>query len=697
MSVNLYKPRGLRLRVSPFVLMLALPLAARANPAAAETPPDGAAEPAIDEIVVTASPLGRTADQLVQPVTVLGGAELDRVRRGTLGETLEQQPGIATTDFGGGAARPVIRGLAGPRVEMLENGMSTMDVSDLSPDHAVAIDPAQARQIEIIKGPATLLYGNSASGGVVNVDNGRLPTQRADGLHGAFDGHYGSNGDEGSLSGEANYGSGPHLLHVDLGWREAQDFEIPGSAGVDGSGSHGTLANSALRAKSGAGSYSYISASGDVFGFSGSRFETTYGLPVEEEAFIDLKQTRFDAQALLRRPLPGFESLKLRLGSSDYQHTEFEAPREPGTVFHNEQHQGRLEAVHVPLAGFRGVLGVQMNWRDFSALGEEAYVPAVLSRQLGLFALEEKPYALGKLEFGARIERDTHAPDANPARDFTPLSLSLGSIFDVGEHSHLKLYATRNERAPVSEELYAFGPHGATETFERGALDAGKEVAHNIELGFDHHQGRWSFNGSVYYNRIHDYLYLAEVDAGLDADGSGSGSRDGLADRVDEEGRFSVDGDMLLVDYRQADARLYGAEAELDVALLERGPLLLNARVFADVVRAKLERGGDLPRIPPLRYGFGLDGQWRQLSGSLSFTRVERQTDVAALETETTAYQLMSGDLAWRFYGNDSRGASVYLRGNNLLDDDIRRSTSFIKGAVPAPGRSVYAGLRFAF
>lgn len=690
--------RPLSLRLSSLLLAIwpfSLPLPALADGEPEDA--DASAAP-IEEIVVTSSPLGRTADELVQPVEVLSGAELDRLRRGTLGETLEQQPGVASTDFGAGAGRPVIRGLAGPRVEMLENGMSAMDVSDLSPDHAVAISPAQARQVEIIKGPATLLYGNSASGGVVNVDNGRLPTRRIDGLHGAFDGYYGSSGDEGSLSGEANYGSGPHLLHLDLGWREAQDYDIHGAAGVDGSGSRERLANSQLRAKSGATSYSHISDDGDVYGVSGSRFETTYGLPVEDEAFIDMRQSRVDAQALLRQPFTGFESLKFRLGGSDYQHTEFEAPQVPGTVFKNEQYQGRVEAVHAPLAGFRGVVGVQLNWRDFSALGDEAYVPSVVSRQYGLFFLEEKPHRLGKLEFGARIERDTTRPQGNRAdRGFTPLSVSLGSSFDIGEASHLKLYATRNERSPVAEELYAYGPHGATATFERGNPDAGKEVASNIELGFDHHDGRWTFNGSVYYNRIRNYLYLAEVDAGLSADGSGLAQSDGAADRVDADGTFAADGEMLLVDYRQANARLYGVEAELNYALLVDGPLTLDARLFGDTVRAELAHGGNLPRIPPLRYGLGVDGSYRRYSGALSLTRVEQQSDIATLETRTDGYTLLNADLGYRLFASDDgeRSASVYLRGSNLLDAELRRATSFIKDAVPAPGRAVFAGLRF--
>jgi iron complex outermembrane receptor protein len=671
--------------------------AAATAPADVATDDNAASQPA--EIIVTASPLGRTSDELVQPVDVLSGEELDRARRGTLGETLQNQPGVSTTDFGAGAGRPVIRGLAGPRVEMLENGLSAMDVSDLSPDHNVTIAPAQARQIEIIKGPASLLYGNSAAGGVVNVDNGRLPTAVAEGLHGAIDTYYGSNGDEGSFSGEANYGAGPHMLHADYGFREAEDYDIPGYAAIDHTGSHDTLNNSQLRAQSGGASYSYVDDGGDVFGFGANRFVTNYGLPVEQSAFILLHQTRLDTQIILNRPLPGLDSLKFRGGSSLYDHTEFEAKGVPGTVFHNQQYQGRLEAVHVPVMGFRGVLGAQFNWRDFSATGGEAYVPPVYSRQAGVFFIEEKPYSLGKLEFGARVERDTNTPGNGYAdRDYTPISASLGSSFNIGQDSHLKLYATHAERSPVPEELYAFGPHGATKTFERGDIAARKEDSNNIELGFDHHTDRWTFNASVYYNAIRHYLYLSEVDEGLNADRSGVADADGVSDRVDENGHFDPEGDILLVDYRQANARLYGFEAEVHYAILRDGPFKLNTRLFSDYVRARLDGGDNLPRIPPMRIGLSFDGRYQRASGSLSYTRSNRHDDTASLETDTAGYNLLDADLSYKLFvsGDGEHSTSVYLRGSNLLNDDIRRSTSFVKDDILAPGRSIYVGLRMS-
>lgn len=678
----------------------------------------------LDDVVVSAGPLGRTADELAQPVDVLNGDALNRARRGTLGETLEQQTGVSTTDFGAGAGRPVIRGLAGPRVEILDNGLSTMDASDLSPDHAVAIDPAHAQQIEILKGPSTLLYGNGASGGAVNVIDERMPEEVTPGFHGALGAEYGSNGDAVQTHSEFDYGFGNHQLHADYAWRDSGDYDIPGAADIDGEGARGRLPNSAVESATGALSYSYIGDGGNVYGFSFGRFDTQYGLPFahghheEEEGhdgedheheehehdeaptgFIDLEQNRFDTRILLMQPLKGFESLKLRAGYADYTHTEFEAPGEVGTVFNNEQTQLRAEATHVPLAGLRGTLGLQLNDRDFEALGDEAYVPPVRSRSLGLFVVEERDFGFGRLEAGARIERTQTDPSGAQARDFTPLSLSAGAVFNLSEAVHLKLYLTQAERSPVQEELYAFGPHAATATFERGDERLGIERFRNVELGLDLHQGRWSFAANLFYNRVSDYIYLSEIDEGLSADGSGDAGSDGLADRVGDDGSFEADSELLLLDYRQADAQLHGYELEAGYALIAEGPVRLRVQVFADEVRASLDGGERLPRITPRRYGVGLELQSERGSGSLRYTRVDEQDRISALETPTDGYGLLSADASWRLFGDAGYGQrlEVYARGSNLLDEDIRRHTSFIKDLVPAPGRSGSLGVRYSF
>lgn len=658
----------------------------------------------LEAVTVRANPLGKTADELVQPTTVVDGDALNRKRRGTIGETLENEPGISTTDFGVGAGRPVIRGQAGPRVEVLENGISSLDVSDVSPDHAVGIDVGNARSIEVLRGPATLIYGSRALGGVVNVLNGRLPSAVVEGFHGVLEGQYGSNADDRNGALELDYGIGHHQIHVDAAGRKAGDYDIPGNARVDGDGSQGTLANSRTQTNSTGFSYGYVHG-GSSISFAVSTFGAVYGLPQEEEAFINLDQTRYDLQGILDRPVPGIESVKFRGAFNAYDHTEFEAPEEPGTLFRNSQNQSRIEIVHAPVFGFRGVFGVQHDFRRFSAIGEEAFVPSTRSTQVGVFLIEEYAWSQGKFEAGVRVNRDTVKPNftedgslPGPNRGFTPVSFSFGTILNVSANDHVKLNFSRAQRSAAAEELFAFGPHLATGTFERGLETAGLETANNFEIGFDHHDDQLSVEAALYLNSIDNYLFLNEVDAGLDADGGGSGASDGVADRVDEEGSFDPEGDLLLVDYRQANARFYGFEGQAAYRLPTGGPLAVSLRAFGDQVIGQLNRGGDLPRITPARVGFGVDPAYGPFTASFSYTRVFAQNDITSLETRTAGYNLLGIEAAWNFklVENASSNSQLFLRARNVLDDDARRHTSFVKDFAPIPGASVYAGFRLA-
>lgn len=643
--------------------------------------------PVLETIVVNADPFARTADALLQPTEILSGEDLDRHRGLTLGETLEHELGVSSADFGRGAGRPVIRGQGGPRVLLLENGLTAMDASDVSSDHAVSIDPAHAEQIEILKGPATLMYGSGAAAGVVNVVDGRLPTQVTPGAAAVLRGGYASNADERFTAGRLGYGLGRMQFGVEAAWQDADDYDGRDARRID---------NSAVETRSGAVSAAHVGERGSLAASLG-RFETQYGLPVEETAFIDLEQDRIDLEGRLLRPLRGLESVRLRVARGDYTHTEFEAPGEPGTVFGNEQIDTRLEAVHAPLRGWRGVIGVQTRDRDFSALGEEAFVPSSNSRALGLFVIQERATSFGRVELGLRRDRERLRPqDAPlPTRRFTPLSASAGAIIDLGAHDHLKLYATRAERAPVSEELYSNGAHLATGSFERGDARLGTETATNIEIGVDRHGLPLGWRLNLYAQDAADYVFQREVDAGLDADGGGIGAADGIADRVDEEGRFDPDGELLLVDYVSADARFWGAEGEISY-----GGTLAGAewrvRGFGDLARGRVRGQGPLPRITPARVGAGLHLHRARWTASLDFTHVAAQDRIAALETRTSGHALLSADLD---YALPAAGGALrlFLRGRNLLDEDARRHTSFIKDRAPLPGRSLVSGLEWQF
>jgi len=676
-----------------------VPVSANAD---AETPPPPAHEDdpvQIQEVIIQAAPLGRTSDELVQPVEVLSGEELARKKAPTIGETLSSEPGISSTNFGVAASRPIIRGQDGPRVQVLENGIGSLDVSDVSPDHAVTISPASATQIEVIKGPSSLLYGSGAAGGIVNITNTRLPTTFDPGTHGNLESYYASNADQRSVTMDVDSSLGEgSMVHADYGYSKAGDFDLAGPANADGSGPRKTLPNSDSENQMGALSYGYVFGNDSSAAVSISRMLSTYGLPNEETAFIKMDQTRYDGQLLLNRPLEGIDSVKLRGAFNDYQHTEFEGPGEPGTKFTNREHQERLEIVHTPIAGWRGVLGLNHDQRSFAAIGEEAVIPVTDIQSLGLFVVEERPVSFGRLELGGRVERVQLDPDDEPYKHFALANVSAGVVFDVTEADHVKLYASRAQRAPSPEELFAYGPHIATAAFERGLSDAKVESGNNIEIGFDHHRDRWTLNASLWYERFQNYLYLDTVDEGLNADGSGSESSDGVPDTVDEEGEYDPDGELTLYDYHQEDAKFWGYELSTEYALVQQAPWTLNLRLFTDSVRAELSDGDNLPRIAPRRYGIGAHGSWQEIHANLDYTRVASADHLSDMETPTSGYNMLSADLSYHFRVTaDAPESEVYLRGRNLLDENARSATSFIKDSVPLPGLSVMAGVRLSY
>ena len=673
----------------------------------------------LDTITVQASAFERGADELAQPVDVLYGEDLNRKRAGSLGETLDGELGVSSADFGPGVGRPVIRGQGGPRVLMLENGINSMDASSVSADHAVSIDPAHAEQIEIIKGPATLLYGSGAAAGVINVVNGRLPREVIPGVHGSAALNYTDNADIRSGAFDLNIGHGDFVFRVDAAGRRAHDSEIPGHADADHEEEHadhetheeeqaGLIENSSLVTESGSATAAWILPQ-RILSATVSRHRSNYGVPghgheegeAEEEeeggVRIALEQTRVDLNGEWFDLGPAFERLRTRIGINDYEHVELEGD-EVGTVFDNRELELRTELTHAPWGSWRGVFGLQVNNRDFEAIGDEAFVPPVETRSAGLFWVEERPIGEHRVELGLRVEQLRHEGPSIAANDFTPVSLSAGYVHEINDAHHLRLTATRSQRAPVAEELYAFGPHLATSSFERGNAALGLETANNFEIGLDRHVGRWQWQLNLFVNQVDDYIYQDEVDLGLNADGSSSGAAtgasDGAADFVDDEGGFEDEGELRLLDYRANDARFVGAEAETRWRFND-GPRPWELRLFADTVQGELAGGTKLPRITPTRVGAQIGGGLQRWYLGLRYAEIFEQDEVSPLETPTDGYGLLSFDLSYDLPG---RGlATVFLRGRNLLDEEARRHTSFLKDVAPLPGASLSLGLRWEF
>lgn len=657
----------------------------------------------IQDVVITASPLGDTPLQSSQPVSVIRGAALDRARGVSLGDTLDRLPGVTSTGFGTAAGRPVIRGQAGPRVGITDSGLDTLDASSLSPDHSVTIDPLGARQIEVLRGPATLLYGSGAIGGLVNAVSDRIPTSHRSGVTGdaLVAGDSASRERLGAVrlrggmpAGGTNAANGSGS---GLNWtfgafsRDAGDYSIPGNALVgDPSSASGRLPNSATAGRGMSAGVSWVDRWGAA-GLSYSGQDSTYGVPAEEGVFIDQRNRRTEGLVELDQPLPGLESLRLRTAAVRYRHDEIEADTGVvGTAFDSRGRDSRLEAVHAPFAGIRGAFGLHAKQRTLTAAGDEAYIPTTRERENALFWVGERTFDAAKLEFGIRQGRATLRPDevsGAPSRDFDLGSYSIGALIPLAGPIALSLNVGSAQRAPAIEELYANGAHAATRSFEIGDPSIGKERSRNLEIALRQTTGPVRWKLGAFQQRFSNYI------AGFSTDENG----DGIADRVDEEnviansGADPAAGELSRLAYRQAPARFRGLEAEFGWQPVA-SPWTFKA--FGDLVRGTVEGIGAAPRTPPSRLGVSVDyavGPW---SGFVSLLRAARQDRTSPLETETAGYTRVDAELShtWKLGGPYS--ATLFLQVRNLLDEEIRMSTSVVKDAVPMPGRSAYAGLR---
>ncbi|MGF6690001.1 iron complex outermembrane receptor protein [Metapseudomonas resinovorans] len=679
-----------------------LALAIALAPSAAALADEARTPLELESNVISASALSSSPNDMVSPAAVLQGDQLMLRREATLGETLDGLPGVHSSSFGAGASRPVIRGLDGARVRVLSDGVDALDASTISPDHAVSLEPMLVERIEVLKGPATLLYGGGAIGGVVNVIDKKVPTYIPEkGYEGEVELRANSVANEGAGAFGLTAGAGQFAMRVEGVKRQDDAYEIPGAGGEPRSSKQTGSYNDTDTATLGG---SWIGDRG-FLGLAYTQQNNRYGLLAHEHAdchvhdprdwhcashddeghdddhdedhdhedaeggvpYIDMEQRRWDLRGEYREPLPGFELGRLRVGHSDYEHREIEGG-ETSTTFRNDATDARLELTHAPLLGWRGVLGGQTLRRDFQALGEEAYVPPTLTRNHGLFLLEEYRVGDWRYELGLRHEWQDIDAEGQRGASHRGTSASAGAVWSFAPEYSLGLTLSRSQRLPTAEELYANGPHAATRTVELGDPELEEETSHNAELSLRKHTGRIQFSLSLYRNQVNDFIYAA--DTGRD-----------------------IGGGMREIQYSQDDAVLTGAEGEVSY----RFTAATQASLFGDHVRGKLRDGGDLPRIPADRLGVRLDQRLApSLAGQLEFYRVQRQDEVAAYESETGGYNMLGASLTYdgRLQNTDYQ---VYLKGSNLLDSVGRNHSSFIKDEVVLPGRNLTLGLRLVF
>ena len=653
-----------------FAMALALPLWAHAADDGRDPHRNEAED--LDRVIVTASPLRSSAEELSQPAEVLAGERLDRAKTATLGETLGTLPGVQSSNFGAGVGRPIIRGLDGPRVGILTGGLASQDVSTISQDHATAVEPFLADQIEVLKGPATLLYGSGAIGGVVNVVDGRIAERRLDRTtSGRAELRYGSvdRGRTAMARIDASGADGALVLHADGVFRDQGDYDTP----------EGRQINSDVHTRTGALGASLIGDQGFV-GFAVSRYQDRYGNPGEPgdaalgepRVSLDMLQTRTEVKGGIDRDLWMFDGMRASAARTRYEHTEYEG-REPGTRFRNDGNDGRIELTMRPFGAWTGALGAQVGDRTFEAIGEEAFVPRTTTRSRGLFWIEHGDFGRLQLDLGARADRILVAPQDSDSRRFTPKTFSVGALWKFDGAWRVTLNLDRAERAPAEEELYADGPHAATASFEIGNASMREERAHQAELGVHYHGKRFEAKASVYRTRFDGFIFLVDT------------------------GTVTPDAEALPIRrWSQADARFRGIEAEATAHLIDDARGRLDLRVFGDRVRGELDGGGNLPRIAPGRFGVGLSwnaDRWRASAGA---TRVLRQNDTAPGETSTAGYTLADAHFAYHWDASNL-GWEVFVDGNNLTNAVARVHTSFLKDAVVLPGRNVALGVRLFF
>ena len=677
----------------------------------------------LEEIVVTANPLGQTSDDLSQSVTVLQGEALRQQLANSLGETLARTPGIANASFGENVGRPVIRGLQGTRVGVLSNSMAVADASSLSQDHAVSVEPFLVDQIEVLRGPSTLLYGSGAIGGVVNMVSPTIPQAIPEnGYSGRATAEGNTAADEEFAAGRLDLGSGQFALHVDGFHRRTDDYDIPGNANLYPEDDHedhegedhdeheehdsGTLDNSYLKNHGWTVGGSWIGEQWLV-GLAYTDYRSEYGIPgdahvheheedhdeehedeheeehEEEEApvSIDLKSQRTEVEIAGRDPLPGFEQIKLRYVDTQYEHTEYEG-REVGTVFNSDTDNSRLELKHDRWGIWQGAFGLQYTEVNFSAKGAEAFVPTSKTDTTGAFWIERADMDEWQFDLGMRYEdvqskvpntliaeEGETGPKANV--DYQPFSASAGVLWQATDIFGLSFSAAHAERAPAPEELFANGPHIATQVFEVGDASLDKEKNLHLEAGVSVTVAGLTGSANVYYDDFDNYIYLSDTGE----------EQDGLPVQL----------------WQQQGADFIGGEIELRYDFDPGRYGHWQVFGFGDIVDGELSDNTDVPLAPPARIGMGLDWDHAGFAANLLWIHAYKQDNTAPLETSTPGYDLLNAEVSYSVVTGEQLEFQVYLQGQNLLDEDIRNSTSTLKDYAPQIGINAIFGVRAYF
>jgi len=659
----------------------------------------------LDALVISAGTGAQTQMEAVQPSSVVRGRELAIKAEPSLGETLSKEAGVNSTYFGPGASRPIVRGLGGDRVRMLESGLGTGDASTVSPDHAVSIEPRSQERIEVIRGPATLLYGGTASGGIVNTYDGSIPREMPPSTATGHAELLGASvSDEVSALGGITFGIGEKVaVHGSALVRNTGDYAIPGFAIVeedhDEEGEEhaeeeqpkGVLPNSDIRTQRAALGASFIDRHAWA-GIAVKGFDTEYGVPgghgheeheegepgaephEEEEGEtvrIDMRQRRIDGEGGLHFDRGFFRQIRGRFGYTDYDHTELEGGA-IGTRFTNESWEFRGEAEHRLGGAGSGVFGLQLGNRDLKAEGEEAFIAPTTTFPVAIFGYEQLPIGEVNLEVGGRYERTSiENEDQAVTRIDHAVSASGGVNWTASDAIALVGSIAYSERAPTGEELYSDGAHLATNSYEIGNADLNKERGFNLDGGIRFRTERVTGSFTAFANRFDDFIFLDFTDAEIEG--------------------------LPVFAYDQGAATFTGVEIEADIHLLKRPAGELDLRIVSDYVRAQnTDTDEPLPLMPPFRIGASLAWAGTPWIAEAGVRYVAEQTRTATFETTTPSYALVDATVGYRLFSG-RLAHDLILQGTNLTDEEARVHTSILKLQSPLPGRSIRLSYRVSF
>ena len=618
--------------------------------------------PLSENVVVTASPEAQSTLKTYQSTDTLTTTDLQQNLSGTLGETLKELPGVNMRNFGPGAARPVIRGFDGDRVLILQDGQRTADLSSQSGDHGVPIDPASVEKIEVIRGPASLLYGSNAIGGVVNAITEFHDTP-FNGVEGHATAEYGSVNAEGAGNAHVDFGTGNMIFHGAGGVRDTSDYDT----------AHGEIQNSQTHTELGRFGGDYITDSGTFFGAMYNIDDLKYGIPLdpedpEEVRELHIHRHHFNFRGGTSEEGSGFHHLRANASYTDYKHDEI-VNDEIGTTFNNNVFEYRALIDHPDAGRLIGSIGVSGLHRDYETVGEEVLAPHTKQNNISVFDYEQLKSDWGSFQFGARLDHTTYTPEGDfPDRTFTGVSASTGAVLNIGTNSAFAANYGLAYRAPAIEELYNNGPHDGTLSFEIGNPNLNRELGNSFDASIRHQSDRFQAEFTGFYAKILDFVFFAP------------------------NGETDEESGLPIVLYQQGDSRFTGYEATVMAGVTD----WMWIKAGSDYVDAKLDDGRHLPRIPSIRGRLGVEFRHHGFSVSPEIVAVGKQDKVFDLETPTDGYTLFN--IAGSYTKTTQRMTHTFTAAlKNSTDEFYRNHINVLKDIAPEPGRSFKVAYTLGF